>query len=77
MNNNKFRFMIFEADSNELPTFEPYKGTSIQITHDTPPVYGLKSFDGCTHIISPGNAKAVYPVNKAGADLIQSIKSIK
>ena len=74
-NNNKFRLMIIEANDDEIPDFELYKESSIQITRDTPPVYGLKSFGGCTHIISPGNVKAVYPVNKAGADLIQSIKS--
>ena len=68
----KVRVALYDSDTSD---FEPYKGTSIQITRDTPPVYGLKSFDGCTHIISPGNVKAVYPVNKAGADLIQSIKS--
>lgn len=71
-------FMIDIVDKFDgFPTkYEPYTGETITVTNNTEaPVFGLKSHKNITNIISPANVKAVYPVNKAGADLIQSIKS--
>lgn len=56
--------------------FEPYKdGGTVQITPSTEfPLLGLKSFDGETNIISPGNVEVTYAKNDSGKAILGMCK---
>lgn len=56
--------------------FEPYKdGGTVQITPSTEfPLLGLKSFDGETNIISPGNVEVTYAKSDSGAAIVDTLK---
>ncbi len=57
--------------------FEPYEGTSIQVTSDTQePVYGLNSYEGVTHVISDGKVTSSYALTDTGKYVMQCMKSI-
>lgn len=57
--------------------FEPYEGTSIQVTSDTQePVYGLNSYEGITHVISDGKVTSSYALTDTGKYVIQCMKDI-
>ena len=55
--------------------YEPYNdGSTVHIDSSTEfPLLGLKSFDGETNIISPGNVKCVYPTNESGKGVLDSL----
>ena len=55
--------------------FEPYQdGGTVHIDSTTEfPLLGLKSFNGITNIISPGNVKCVYPTNESGKGVLDSL----
>ena len=54
----------------------PYQSSTTKITKDTEfPVTGLKSFDGVTNIISPGNAKVTYAKSEIGAAILDAPKN--
>lgn len=55
--------------------YEPYQdGGSVHIDSSTEfPLLGLKTFDGVTNIISPGNVKCVYPTNESGKGVLDSL----
>lgn len=53
----------------------PYKTSTTKITKDTEfPNFDLKSFDGATHIISPGNVQSFHADAQNGKYLLESIK---
>lgn len=53
----------------------PYKTSTTKITKDTEfPNFDLKSFDGATHIISPGNIQSFHTDAPNGKYLLESIK---
>lgn len=53
----------------------PYKTSTTKITKDTEfPNFDLKSFDGATHIISPGNVQSFHADAPNGKYLLESIK---
>lgn len=57
--------------------FEPYEGTSIQVTSDTQePVYGLNSYEGITHVISDGKVTSSYALTDTGKYVMQCMKDI-
>lgn len=57
--------------------FEPYEGTSIQVTSDTQePVYGLNSYEGITHVISDGKVTSSYALTDTGKYVMQCMKNI-
>ena len=54
----------------------PYQSSTTKITKDTEfPVTGLKSFDGVTNIISPGNVKVTYAKSESGAAILDASKN--
>lgn len=56
-------------------TYEPYKESTVQITQSTEfPLLGLKSFDGETNIISPGNVEAFCATAENGKYLLEALK---
>ena len=57
--------------------FVPYKdGGTVQITPSTEfPLLGLKSFDGETNIISPGNVEVAYAKNDSGKAILDVMES--
>lgn len=65
---------IFEAD-HDLG-WEPYVESSVHIDSSTEfPLLGLKSFDGTTNIISPGNVKVTYAKSESGAAILDASKN--
>lgn len=53
----------------------PYQSSTTKITKDTEfPNFDLKSFDGATHIISPGNVQSFHVDAPNGKYLLESIK---
>lgn len=53
----------------------PYQSSTTKITKDTEfPNFDLKSFDGATHIISPGNIQSFHADAPNGKYLLESIK---
>lgn len=55
--------------------FESYRSSTTKITKDTKfPNFDLKSFDGVTHIISPGNVQSFHADAPNGKYLLESIK---
>ena len=53
----------------------PYQSSTTKITKDTEfPNFDLKSFDGATHIISPGNVQSFHADAPNGKYLLESIK---
>ena len=55
--------------------FEPYQESTVQITPSTEfPLLGLKSFDGETNIISPGNVEVTYAKSESGAAIVDTLK---
>lgn len=55
--------------------FESYRSSTTKITKDTEfPNFDLKSFDGATHIISPGHVQSFHADAPNGKYLLESIK---
>lgn len=53
----------------------PYQSSTTKITKDTEfPNFDLKSFDGATHVISPGNVQSFHADAPNGKYLLESIK---
>lgn len=53
----------------------PYQSSTTKITKDTEfPNFDLKTFDGATHIISPGNVQSFHADAPNGKYLLESIK---
>lgn len=56
--------------------FESYQSSTTKITKDTEfPITGLKSFDGITNIVSPGNVKVTYAKSESGAAILDASKN--
>lgn len=53
--------------------YEPYVESTVHIDSSTEfPLLGLKSFDGETNIISPGNVKVTYAKSESGAVILDA-----
>lgn len=65
-----------QLEEGETATsMEPYQSSTTKITKDTEfPNFDLKSFDGETHIISPGNVQSFHADAPNGKYLLESIK---
>lgn len=56
--------------------FVPYTESSVHVDSSTEfPLLGLKSFDGVTNIISPGNVKVTYAKSESGAAILDASKN--
>ena len=65
-----------QLEEGETATsMEPYQSSTTKITKDTEfPNFDLKSFDGATHIISPGHVQSFHADAPNGKYLLESIK---
>lgn len=74
--NNVKVFGVISYDLNLTNTmYVPYKESTVQITPSTEfPLLGLKSFDGETNIISPGNVEVTYAKSDSGAAIVDTLK---
>lgn len=65
-----------QLEEGETATsMEPYQSSTTKITQATEfPNFDLKSFDGATHIISPGNVQSFHADAPNGKYLLESIK---
>jgi hypothetical protein len=67
--------IMVTLDDSDTTLFTPYQTSTTKITKDTEfPVTGLKSFDGVTNIISPGNVQSFHADAPNGKYLLESIK---
>lgn len=68
--------IMVTLDDSDTTLFTPYQTSTTKITKDTEfPVTGLKSFDGVTNIISPGNVKVTYAKSESGAAILDASKN--
>lgn len=74
--NNVKVFGVISYDLNLTNTmYVPYKESTVQITPSAEfPLLGLKSFDGETNIISPGNVEVGYAKNDSGKAILGMCK---
>lgn len=74
--NNVKVFGVISYDlnlTNEM--YVPYQESTVQITPSTEfPLLGLKSFDGETNIISPGNVEVTFAKSDSGAAIVDALK---
>lgn len=62
-------------EGEKATDIEQYQTSTMKITKDTEfPNFDLKSFDGATHIISPGNVQSFHADAPNGKYLLESIK---
>lgn len=67
--------IMVTLDDSDTTVFAPYQSSTTKITKDTEfPNFDLKSFDGATHIISPGNVQSFHADAPNGKYLLESIK---
>lgn len=69
--------IMLTADLNATyDDFVPYTGSTVHIGPSTEfPITGLKSFNGVTNIISPGNVKVTYAKSESGAAILDASKN--
>ncbi len=74
--NNIKVFGVISYDLNLADTmYVPYKESTVQITPSTEfPLLGLKSFDGETNIISPGNVEVAFAKSDSGKAILGMCK---
>lgn len=67
--------IMVTLDDSDTTVFTPYQSSTTKITEDTEfPNFDLKTFDGATHIISPGNVQSFHADAPNGKYLLESIK---
>lgn len=67
--------IMVTLDDSDTTVFAPYQSSTTKITQDTEfPNFDLKTFDGATHIISPGNVQSFHADAPNGKYLLESIK---
>lgn len=67
--------IMVTLDDSDTTVFTPYQSSTTKITKDTEfPNFDLKTFDGATHIISPGNVQSFHADAPNGKYLLESIK---
>ena len=66
-----------QIEEGETATdIEQYQTSTTKITKDTEfPITGLKSFDGITNIVSPGNVKVTYAKSENGAAILDTLEN--
>lgn len=72
---NTIHPMITRDLTATVSDYEPYQESTVQITPSTEfPLLGLKSFDGETNIISPGNVEVAFAKNDSGKAILGMCK---
>lgn len=67
--------IMVTLDDSDTTVFATYQSSTTKITEDTKfPNFDLKTFDGATHIISPGNIQSFHADAPNGKYLLESIK---
>ena len=67
--------IMVTLDDSDTTVFAPYQSSATKITEYTEfPNFDLKSFDGVTHIISPGKVQSFHVDAPNGKYLLESIK---
>nr|DAG63422.1 MAG TPA: Receptor Binding Protein [Caudoviricetes sp.] len=67
--------IMVTLDDSDTESFTSYQSSTTKITKDTEfPNFDLKSFDGVTHMISPGNVQSFHADAPNGKYLLESIK---
>ena len=76
LNNFTFKPMVTTNLNATYDDFEAYQdGGSVHIDSTTEfPLLGLKSFDGETNIISPGNVEVTYAKSDSGKAIVDTLK---
>jgi hypothetical protein len=70
-----YKISVFNGEDKEFSDWVKYVESSVHIDSSTEfPNFDLKSFDGATHIISPGNVQSFHADAPNGKYLLESIK---
>lgn len=70
-----YKISVFNGEDKEFSNWEPYVESSVHIDSSTEfPLLGLKSFNGETNIISPGNVEVTYAKNESGKAILGMCK---
>ena len=70
-----YNVSLFNGEDKEFSNWVKYVESSVRINSSTEfPNFDLKSFDGATHIISPGNIQSFHADAPNGKYLLESIK---
>lgn len=68
-----YKISVFDGEDEEFSDWVKYVETSVHIDSTTEfPLLGLKSFNGETNIISPGNVKVTYAKSESGAAILDT-----
>ena len=71
-----YKVSVFNGEDKEFSNWEPYVESTVHIDSSTEfPNFDLKSFDGETNIISPGNVKVTYAKSESGAAILDASKN--
>lgn len=71
-----YKVSIFNGEDKEFSKWDSYVESSVHIDSTTEfPLLGLKSFNGVTNIISPGNVKVTYAKSEIGAVLLDALEN--
>ena len=70
-----YKISVFNGEDKEFSDWVKYVESSVHIDSSTEfPNFDLKTFDGATHIISPGNVQSFHADAPNGKYLLESIK---
>lgn len=70
-----YKIAVFNGDEKEYSSWLKYTESKVHIDSSTEfPLFGLKSFDGETNIISPGNVQSFHADAPNGKYLLEAIK---
>lgn len=70
-----YKISVFNGEDKEFSDWVKYVESSVHIDSSTEfPNFDLKTFDGVTHIISPGNVQSFHADAPNGKYLLESIK---
>lgn len=68
-----YKISVFNGEDKEFSNWVKYVESSVYIDSLTEfPLLGLKSFDGITNIVSPGNVKVTYAKSEIGAVILNT-----
>lgn len=71
-----YKVSLFNGEDKEFSNWVKYVESTVHIDSSTEfPITGLKSFDGATNIISPGNVKVTYAKSESGAAILDASKN--
>lgn len=71
-----YKVSLYNGKDKEFSNWVKYVESSVHVDSSTEfPLLGLKSFDGITNIVSPGNVKVTYAKSENGAAILDTLEN--